>query len=118
MGSVSLGSQVYDPNEVHGKFLSFEEVNRQVEIYQSKTIVERKLIPGMIPARADVILAGALIVKTVMELTGKQEILISHNALRHGAFYDQFQIPNQSSSVLTPLPSSDPTNETTEPKNP
>jgi len=105
MGSVSLGSQTYDPNEVHGKFLSLEEVNRQVELYQTKTIVERKSIPGMIPARADIILAGALIVKTVMELTGNQEILISHNALRHGVFYDQFI--DQSSSVITPLPSVD-----------
>jgi exopolyphosphatase/guanosine-5'-triphosphate,3'-diphosphate pyrophosphatase len=42
------------------------------------------------PRRADVILAGACIVKVVMEKLGKDRLSVSDRGLRHGLLVDRF----------------------------
>jgi exopolyphosphatase/guanosine-5'-triphosphate,3'-diphosphate pyrophosphatase len=48
------------------------------------------VIAGLQPERAEVILAGACIVGTVMELFGVDELTVSDRGIRHGAFLDRF----------------------------
>ena len=50
----------------------------------------RRAIPGLQPKRADVILAGACIVRTVMEKLGKDELTVSDRGLRHGLLVERF----------------------------
>jgi len=52
----------YDPEVIQGSVLELAEIERQITLYQSKTVAERKKIVGLQPKRADVILAGAIIV--------------------------------------------------------
>lgn len=51
---------------------------------------ERAQIPGIHPDRADVILAGALVYRTVMREANLEEIIISGQGVREGAFYRHF----------------------------
>ncbi|GAK56499.1 Ppx/GppA phosphatase [Candidatus Vecturithrix granuli] len=80
----------YDPDVIQGSTLELAEIERQIALYQSKTIEERKKIIGLQPKRADVILAGALIVKIIMQLTGASAFTVSDRGLRHGLIVDRF----------------------------
>ncbi len=50
---------------VHGTVLDIAELDRQIELYRTRSAGERRDIAGLQPARADVILAGACIVRTI-----------------------------------------------------
>ena len=69
--AVMLGWPRYDPDVVQGSVLTRAEVDRQIERYRSLDAEARRSIVGLQPKRADVILAGACIVRTVMEKLGQ-----------------------------------------------
>jgi len=46
---------------------------------------------GLQPKRAEVILAGACIVRTVMEKLGKERLTVSDRGLRHGVLAERFR---------------------------
>lgn len=76
--------QSYDAAIVHGSKLTLKEVKRQIQIYTSMGLFERKSIPGLNPQRADIIIAGAAIIEGIMEHFGRADILVSDHGLRHG----------------------------------
>ncbi len=80
----------YDPDVVQGSVIDRAEVERQIRLYCSRTLEERRAIVGLQPKRADVILAGACIVKTVMDKLGKDSLSVSDRGLRHGLLIDRF----------------------------
>jgi exopolyphosphatase/guanosine-5'-triphosphate,3'-diphosphate pyrophosphatase len=61
-----------------------------MELFRNKTIEQRKQIPGLQPKRADVILAGAAIVKTIMDIFRINSFTISDRGLRHGLMFDLY----------------------------
>ena len=80
----------YDPDVVQGSVIDRAEIERQIQLYSSRTLEERRTIVGLQPKRADVILAGACIVKTVMDKLGKDSLSVSDRGLRHGLLIDRF----------------------------
>jgi exopolyphosphatase / guanosine-5'-triphosphate,3'-diphosphate pyrophosphatase len=88
--AVMLGLDPYDPNAVQGATLDRTEIDRQIELYRGLDAEGRRSIVGLQPKRADVILAGACIVRTVMGKLGKQSMTVSDRGLRHGLFIDRF----------------------------
>src|SRR5207245_4786640 len=50
---------------------------------------ERASVPGIKPARADIILAGALVVQTVLELGGFDGLEATEAGLREGVFFER-----------------------------
>ncbi|MBT3755104.1 MAG: Ppx/GppA family phosphatase [Candidatus Cloacimonetes bacterium] len=90
MGAVMHKMVKYDPKIIQGSQMSLEEVKRQIELYQNKTIEERKQIPGLQPKRADVILAGAGIINAIMEIFEIDSFTISDRGLRHGLMFDKY----------------------------
>lgn len=89
LGSVSRGMREYAPGVIRGTILTLGEVERQIETYLAKTIDERKKIPGLMPERADVILAGASVVRAVMIRFGLSQLTVSDRGLRHGLMVDR-----------------------------
>ena len=88
--AVMLGLRVYDPDAVQGATLTAQEVDRQIELYRSHSTEERRRIIGLQPKRAEVILAGACIVRTVMEKLRQHQLTVSDRGLRHGLLVDRF----------------------------
>ena len=88
--AVMLGLRSYDPVAVQGAKLTDREVDRQIELYRSHTTEERRRIVGLQPERAEVILAGACIVRTVMRKLCKDELSVSDRGLRHGVLIERF----------------------------
>lgn len=80
----------YDPDIVQGSSIDRWEINRQIELYRSRTVEDRRKIVGLQPKRADVILAGLCIVSTIMEKLHKDTFTVSDRGLRHGLLVDRF----------------------------
>jgi exopolyphosphatase/guanosine-5'-triphosphate,3'-diphosphate pyrophosphatase len=82
----------YDPAVVQGTVLDRAEIDRQIELYRSRDADARRTIVGLQPKRAEVILAGACIVRTVMEKLGKERFTVSDRGLRHGVLAERFGV--------------------------
>ncbi len=90
MVAVKLGLATYDPDAVQGAVLTRADVEHQIELYRSSEAAERQAIIGLQPGRADVILAGACIVKTVLEKFRRDALTVSDRSLRHGLLIERF----------------------------
>mgnify|MGYP000973887090 FL=1 len=88
--AVSHRLATYDPAVVQGSVLDRAEIDRQIELYRSLDADARRAIVGLQPKRAEVILAGACIVRTVMEKLGKESFAVSDRGLRHGVLAERF----------------------------
>jgi len=88
--AVKHGLAKYDPNVVQGTVLDRKEIDRQIELYRSMDAAARRGIVGLQPKRAEVILAGACIIRVVMEKLGKQSLTVSDRGLRHGVLAERF----------------------------
>ena len=81
------------PDLVQGAVLDRAEIDRQIELYRSRDAEARRGPPGdRRPAAqaAEVILAGASIVRTVMDKLGQQTLTVSDRGLRHGLLIERF----------------------------
>lgn len=80
----------YDPTVVQGTVLDRAEIDRQIELYRTQDSAARRSIVGLQAKREEVILAGACIVRTVMQKLGKQSFTVSDRGLRHGLLAERF----------------------------
>ena len=101
LAAVSLGLATYDPDVVQGATLDRAEIERQIELYRSRDAAQRREIVGLQPNRAEVILAGACIVRTVLALLGAESLTVSDRGLRHGLLAERFAVPPP---VVAPTP--------------
>jgi exopolyphosphatase / guanosine-5'-triphosphate,3'-diphosphate pyrophosphatase len=90
LAAVKHGLATYDPDQVQGTELDLAEIDRQIELYRTSTVEQRRDIPGLQPKRAEVILAGACIVRTVVTKLGRDSFVVSDRGLRHGLLVERF----------------------------
>lgn len=90
LAAIKHGLVRYDADVVQGTVIERAEIERQIELYRTRSVDERRTIIGLEPRRADVILAGACIVRTVMAKLRKDTLLVSDRGLRHGLLVDRF----------------------------
>ncbi|HEX4719450.1 MAG TPA: hypothetical protein VH300_13020 [Thermoleophilaceae bacterium] len=90
MAAVKHELATYDHDVVQGTVLDREEIDRQIELYRTRSAGERRDIVGLQPGRAEVILAGACIVRTVLSILGRESLSVSDYGLRHGLLVDRF----------------------------
>jgi exopolyphosphatase/guanosine-5'-triphosphate,3'-diphosphate pyrophosphatase len=93
LAAVKLGLATYDSDTVQGTVLDTGEIDRQIELYSGRTAEQRRAIAGLQPNRAEVILAGALIVRTVLDRLGRDSFTVSDRGLRHGLLAERFAVP-------------------------
>ncbi|QTQ12056.1 Ppx/GppA family phosphatase [Treponema parvum] len=91
MGAVKHKMVKYDPSVIQGSRLTKKDIEEQIEEYSKRTVEQRKELPGLQPKRADVILAGACILKVITDRLGADGLTISDRGLRHGLAFDLFQ---------------------------
>ena len=90
MTAVMFQLATYDPDRVQGATLDRAEVDRQIELYRSLDADARRAIVGLQPKRAEVILAGAFIVRRIMEKLEMGSLTVSDRGVRHGVLVDRF----------------------------
>jgi|1185.fasta_scaffold08762_2 exopolyphosphatase/guanosine-5'-triphosphate,3'-diphosphate pyrophosphatase len=102
LAGVKHGLAEYDPDVVQGTVLDRDEIDRQIELYRSRSADERRTIVGLQPARAEVILAGACIVRTVLDKLGNDSLTVSDRGLRYGVLAERFGAVGREWSASTP----------------
>jgi exopolyphosphatase / guanosine-5'-triphosphate,3'-diphosphate pyrophosphatase len=90
LAAVEHGLTRYDPAVVQGTVLDVEQIDRQIERYRTLDAEARRSIVGLQPKRAEVILAGACIVRVITDKLGKSSLTVSDRALRHGVLAERF----------------------------
>jgi exopolyphosphatase / guanosine-5'-triphosphate,3'-diphosphate pyrophosphatase len=90
LAGVKHGLAEYDPDVVQGTVLDRDEIDRQIELFRTRSADERRTIAGLQPARAEVILAGACIVRTVLDKLGSDSLTVSDRGLRYGVLAERF----------------------------
>ena len=95
IAAVKHGLAKYDPSIIQGSVIDRAEVDRQIEQYRGLSAEARRQIKGLQPKRAEVILAGACIVRTIMEKLNSPSLSVSDRGLRHGLLIDRFGAGNR-----------------------
>ncbi len=90
LAAVKHGLAHYDPEIVQGTILDVDEIDRQIALYGKLTADERRKIVGLQPKRAEVILAGACIVRTIMRKLDAGTVTVSDRGVRHGLIAERF----------------------------
>lgn len=78
----------YEPARIHNYRLQLETVQQLEQALLSRTKADRVGLPGLEKSREEVIAAGAIIIRTVMETLGEKKCLVSDLGLREGVLFD------------------------------
>ncbi len=88
LAAIDLGLASYDPDRVNGYVLSVARSASLLEELAALPLARRRAVPGLEPARADIILAGAMVCRLAMECFGFRELRVSEGGLREGIVLD------------------------------
>ncbi|WP_117671238.1 Ppx/GppA phosphatase family protein [Micromonospora sp. MW-13] len=82
--ALAEGLTEYDPERIHHARVSYDEVARVTVDLLGKTREQRLATPVMHPGRADVIGAGALVLRVIMERAGMSSVVASEHDILDG----------------------------------
>lgn len=74
----------FDESKVDGYFLTKEKLFDLLQRLSSLSLEKRKSLPGLEPLRADVIIAGIVMLQLSLDLGNKNEMQVSTRGLRYG----------------------------------
>ena len=78
----------YEPARIHNYQLQLSTIQEIEQTLLSRSKADRAGLPGLEKGREEVIAAGAIIIRTVMETVGMSEVLVSDLGLREGVLLD------------------------------
>lgn len=88
--ALNKGLKEYVSKLVHGNQMTKQELTQVMNKLESLSFKERSQLPCLPPKRADVIIAGSNILKTVMDYFNLEDFWVSDRGLRFGILYDRF----------------------------
>jgi len=91
LSAIRQGLAVYDPALVHCSCLTGSELADLTEMLAAMTTAQREHVPGLDPGRAPVIVAGALILETIVALAGLESTLVSEHDILYGILLDTYR---------------------------
>ncbi|RMH06024.1 MAG: Ppx/GppA family phosphatase [Nitrospirae bacterium] len=91
LAAMAQGLETYDPARIHCFLLSLRMIKELEAMLVSRTRTQRVGLPGLEPGREDVIVAGTLILRCVMETLGVEGCVVSEYGLREGILVDLAQ---------------------------
>jgi exopolyphosphatase/guanosine-5'-triphosphate,3'-diphosphate pyrophosphatase len=87
LGAAAMADQGLPAPNIQGFELERKELSDLIERFGEMTPAERGKVPGIKPERGDIILAGAIVIETVMEGGGFDFLEVSQAGLREGVFF-------------------------------
>lgn len=74
----------YDPQRINNYVLTKKEITEMATLLAALPEKERAELPGIEPEKADVIVAGALIIQTILSVTGQDQLVVIDAGLLEG----------------------------------
>ncbi len=90
LAAVSKKMARYNSDRIHGSELKKETLETLLLELAQKSVKERQTMKGMAPLRADVILAGGLLLNEILRYFKQSKATISDRGLRYGVFTKKF----------------------------
>lgn len=90
LARIEAARQNYPLNTFHRFSLGRASVQDSITLFQELPVEKRRKIVGLTSDRADIILAGALVLAAVLDRLEADQLTISVNGLREGVFFEQF----------------------------
>ncbi len=87
VAALALDLPAYLPDRIHHARIGYPHVAEVTEMLLGATRQERAALPAMHPGRVDVIAAGALVLRTVMEAAAAQSLVVSEHDILDGIAY-------------------------------
>ena len=84
VAAITLGLPAYQPERIHHARIGYDAVAKVTDDLLRMTRAQRRALPVMHPGRADVIAAGAMIIRAVMERAGAPRLLVSEHDILDG----------------------------------
>jgi exopolyphosphatase/guanosine-5'-triphosphate,3'-diphosphate pyrophosphatase len=88
LAAMALRLATYDAEVVHGHALTLTELDLEIARLSTAAQAERERFVGLDPRRADVILAGAVILRRIATASHAQAIRVSDRGIRWGLLYE------------------------------
>lgn len=79
----------YDPRRIDGFVMAAPQLGEIAAELARLPVADRQKLSGLNPARADVILAGALVLQVFLEVYGFAQLLVSDRGLRYGVLVEE-----------------------------
>ncbi|MEU5219125.1 Ppx/GppA phosphatase family protein [Streptomyces sp. NPDC020807] len=84
VAAIALGLPAYDSTKIHHARISAAQVAEVADRLLASTHDERAAIPVIHPGRVDVIIAGALVLREIVERVGASEVVVSEHDILDG----------------------------------
>jgi exopolyphosphatase/guanosine-5'-triphosphate,3'-diphosphate pyrophosphatase len=84
VAAIAMGLTAYDPDRIHHARIGADEVAKVTADLLGQTSAQRLANPVMHPGRADVIGAGALILRTIVQRAGLDAVVASEHDILDG----------------------------------
>ncbi len=88
LAAVALGLVPYDGRRVHGHRMSRDELGAVVDRLAALPVEQRRLVPGLEPKRADVIVAGGVLACALLDRWEARGMRVSDRGVRWGLAED------------------------------
>jgi exopolyphosphatase/guanosine-5'-triphosphate,3'-diphosphate pyrophosphatase len=82
--AIALELTKYDRDVIHHSVLSLAAVEKVAERLSTMDHAARAAIPVIHPGRVDVIIAGVMILREIMRLSGLSEVIVSEHDILDG----------------------------------
>lgn len=90
LAKIESKRQDYPLGTLNGFYLTRGSIRESIELFRRSPVARRASIPGLSDDRADIILAGAVVIAEIMDHIGVDALTISENGVREGLFFEQF----------------------------
>ncbi len=81
----------FDPTAIDGYILHRDTLNQLWSQIAGATVEQLRSMPGVHPGRADILPAGTLILRTVMDIINVEAVTASIRGLRYGVVLDTYR---------------------------
>jgi exopolyphosphatase / guanosine-5'-triphosphate,3'-diphosphate pyrophosphatase len=102
IAALDIGLEEYDPDRVHGHYVSRAGVTEQLERLASLPVAERREVPALDPDRAPVIVAGAVILREALDHFRLDGIEASERDILDGAALEVVELPEPEEGAAPP----------------
>lgn len=89
LAAMALHLTEYNADVIHNYCLSYDDIAARTSQLLSLTPSEIRQIPGVHPKRADILPAGALILRSILDYASAQCCMVSTKGLRYGVLYER-----------------------------